>query len=171
MGMLTTDDGRDLSREEWRVIPEFPKYQITSDGDVRNIRTGKLLVESVASNGTTYFYNIWKDLPGGKKKCFKRSYSSLLYDAFPELKPAPKVVEPKRSYIKRGLWRVVPGYPRIEVHESGAVRYKAGKRRIQPSTDVQGVEYVILRNSDGDKKWPIVVLQDIVYPKKGKLAA
>lgn len=54
-----TADGRDLANEEWRVIPEFPNYEITKDGDVRNRTTGVLLRETCANGG--WFYSLWNE--------------------------------------------------------------------------------------------------------------
>ena len=36
----------------WKQVPEFPTYEASDDGQVRNIRTGKLLKPSVRRDGT-----------------------------------------------------------------------------------------------------------------------
>lgn len=37
--------------EVWKVIPEFPNYEVSSEGRVRNIITGKLLKPEVQFKG------------------------------------------------------------------------------------------------------------------------
>ena len=81
----TTADGRDLSKEEFRVIPEFPKYEITRDGDVRNIRTGKLILETEQRTGK-FYYCLYKEDGRSTHKQWER----LVWAAYPELKPPPK---------------------------------------------------------------------------------
>lgn len=167
MAIEVTADGRNLSKEEWRIIPEFPKYKITSDGDVKNRRTGHILTETDNGRGG-YFYSLSKEMPSGAHKEFKRAFQGLVWDAFPELKPASKVKPegPKRSYIKRGEWRQVPGYPNIEAHQDGAVRYATGRRRIKPLVDEAGTEYVVLRNK-GARKWAIGKVLSVTFPELG----
>lgn len=82
--MTITMDGRDLSAAEWRAIPEFPKYQITPDGDVRNRRTGKLLTEVQNQRTGAWAYTLRKTMPCGRLKNFTRNYQSLLLNAYPE---------------------------------------------------------------------------------------
>jgi len=81
-----TADGRDLTAAVWRTIPEFPKYQITPDGDIRNRRTGKLLTEVENKTTGAYAYTLRKQLPGGRLKNYTRNYQSLIRDAYPEMK-------------------------------------------------------------------------------------
>jgi len=80
--MTKTADGRDLSNAVWRTIPEFPKYQITPDGDVRNKRTGKLLAEVENKTTGAWSYTLRKQLPNGGLKNYTRNYTSLVQDTY-----------------------------------------------------------------------------------------
>jgi len=80
--MTRTSDGRELT--VWRTIPEFPKYQITPDGDVRNRRTGKLVKEYENRTTGAYAYSLVKALPNGTTRNYTRNYASLLRQAYPE---------------------------------------------------------------------------------------
>lgn len=82
--MTTTTDGRTLT--EWRRIPEFPKYQITPDGDVRNTRTGKLLTEVQNKTTGAWSYTLRKTMPDGRLKNYTRNYRTLLLSAYPEMR-------------------------------------------------------------------------------------
>jgi hypothetical protein len=63
-----------LTGEAWRTIPGFRKYKITRDGDVKNVRTGKLLKESQNPTTGAYHYTLHKD-GGGKTS---RNFQSLI---------------------------------------------------------------------------------------------
>lgn len=84
---MQTPDGRDLAATEWRTIPEFPKYQMTPDGDVRNRHTSKLLSDAQNQRTGAWYYTLWKDMPDGRKKSTTRNYQSLLTATYPEGKP------------------------------------------------------------------------------------
>lgn len=164
MVMLQTADGRDLSNEEWRRIPEFPKYKITRDGDIRNWSTGRLLTEIERPDGLCY-YSLIKEMPGGKKKSFNRTYLPLVYSAFPEEAPEKPPVPEKRHYLARGQWQVVPGFPQAEVHPEGIVRYIKSKRRLKHVPDVDGVPHVILKNGEAVQPWSVPRLVEVVFGK------
>jgi len=98
-----TADGRDLSKEEFRRIPEFPDYEITKDGDLRSLRSGYLLLETQRPGTDLWYFKLVR--PDGRQT--NRSWQKLVWLAFPELKPTPKVVEaPKgreeKSHCRRG---------------------------------------------------------------------
>jgi hypothetical protein len=82
--MNVTADGRDLTNATWRTIPGFSKYKITPDGDVKNVRTGKLLKESQNPVTGAYSYTLWRDGAGKTS----RSYESLVNLAYPTDKAA-----------------------------------------------------------------------------------
>lgn len=73
-----TADGRDLSREEWRVIPGFTRYEITKDGDIRNRTTRRLLTEHENPKTGAWYYSLIKD--AGGNTC--RNYQTLLTAAW-----------------------------------------------------------------------------------------
>jgi hypothetical protein len=77
-----TPDGRTLTT--WRRIPEFPKYQITPDGDIRNIRTGRLLAETENKTTGAFYYTLNKLTPDGRLISTSRNYRTLLAQAYPE---------------------------------------------------------------------------------------
>jgi hypothetical protein len=133
---------------EWRTLPEFPKYEITDDGDVRNRETRKMLNET--QNKRTGAWSYCLRFNNGKNT--HRSCWSLIYSAWPELKPAepekPEPVASTRSYVKRGLWTVIPDYPTYQLHPDGIVRYTVSKRFRK--TELRNeVEMVLLHNEDG----------------------
>jgi hypothetical protein len=80
--LMQTPDGRTLT--VWRRIPEFPKYQITPDGDVRNIRTGRLLAETENKTTGAYYYTLGKLTPDGRYISTTRNYRTLVASAYPE---------------------------------------------------------------------------------------
>lgn len=111
---------------EWRTLPEFPGYEITSDGDVRNKWTKKQLNEVENKRTGAYSYSLRR--PDGRSTC--RNFWGLVYSAFPELKPEEPAKPEKstRSYSKRGLWVDIPGFPTYQAHPDGLVRYRISKR-------------------------------------------
>lgn len=140
MRRIITEDERDITHEEWRVIPEFPKYRITKDGDVQNRSTGNLLKEHINTKTGAYSYNLRKD--GDKAPNYSRNYQSLVYAAFPELKPetdSPKFARKKRS----SLWRDIPGFPKYQVHPDGRVRFKTNQALIKLRVDSETGEPII----------------------------
>lgn len=77
-----TADGRVLA--EWRMIPEFPIYEITPDGDVRNARTGRLVKEWENKTTGAWSYTLRKQMPDGRLVNRNRNYVSLVRDAWGE---------------------------------------------------------------------------------------
>jgi hypothetical protein len=80
--IIQTADHRALT--VWRRLPEFPKYQITPDGDIRNIRTGRLLAEVQNKTTGAYSYTLRKAMPDGRLKNYTRNYRTLVQSAYPE---------------------------------------------------------------------------------------
>ena len=80
--MTRTADGRELT--VWRTSPEFPKYQITPDGDIRNRRTGKLVNEWQNKTTGAWCYALRKQLPDGRLRNYNRHYASLVRQTYPE---------------------------------------------------------------------------------------
>lgn len=129
---------------EWRVIPEFCKYEITILGDVRNRRTKKILAEHIDKNTGAYSYSLRRD----DYSTTSRHYANLVDSAFPEHaipKPEPKV---KRVVSKRGSWKTVPDYPLYQIHKDGRLRYTKNRAAITPRI-VEGVQHVRLSNNSG----------------------
>lgn len=108
-------DGRDLSGEEWRVLPEFPNYEITADGDVRNKRTQRILKEQDNAR-SGWYYTLYLS----PTKYHARGFWGLIYSAFPELKP-----------VKEKRWAVIPEHPRYEMDKDGVVRIKGTQREMK----------------------------------------
>ena len=50
--------------KEWRIIEEAPKYEVSNYGDVRNIKTKRLIVGSIDKDG---YPRVMLSLGGGKK--------------------------------------------------------------------------------------------------------
>jgi len=128
---------------EWRVLPEFPKYEVTEDGDVRNRETKEILTETENQKTGAYAYSLRR----ANGKHTTRHYQGLIYSAFPELeppKPEPKV---KRVVSKKGDWKIIPDFPRYQVHKDGRVRYTGNRNAIAPKMD--HTEHVFLSNEKG----------------------
>jgi len=152
--------GRNVA-EVWRVLPEFPKYEITDDGDVRNRESKRRINES--QNGRTGAWSYCLRREDGTTT--HRAYEGLIYSAWPELKPAEEApkepVRKPRRYASRGGWKEIPGYSRYQFHAEGIVRYKVGKR-FRPLHD----GYVILF-SDARKKEQVSIawLMEKIFPE------
>jgi hypothetical protein len=149
---------------EWRTLPEFPKYEITSDGDVRNKWTKKKLKEIENKRTGAWHYSLRKE--DGRSTC--RNFWGLVYSAYPELEPAQPVEEPKvvhRIYARRGKYVEIPGYPKYEIHPDGKVRYSK-TRRPRPTEQINGVEYVALFNDDGSVKRRVSDVLAALFPMK-----
>lgn len=97
-------DGRDLSAAEWRVLPEFPKYEITKDGDVRNRESYVLLQEIENKKTGLWFYCLWQD---GRKSALCRNFLGLIESTWPD----PD-------------WKDIPDFPKHQVNRQGQVRGK-----------------------------------------------
>lgn len=123
--------------EEWRTLPEFPKYEITADGDVRNKWTKKKLKEIENKKTGAWSYSLRKKV-GSSTVNTCRNFWGLVYSAYPELKPAEKPVEPKPPKAKRAPrrkvddWSDIPGFPRYQISKDGVLRYKSNKQIIKP---------------------------------------
>lgn len=146
---------------EWRTLPEFPKYEITDDGDIRNRNTRKRINET--QNGHTGAWSYCLRREDGTTT--HRAYEGLIYSAWPELEPAPeKPAEPKkkpRRYSSRGGWKDIPGYSRYQFHADGIVRYKVGKG-FRPN---HGGYFILF--SDGRKKTQVTLkwLMGEIFPE------
>lgn len=46
---------------EWRTIPEYPKYEASSNGDIRNKRTGKIVKQFKNNKGGYLIIGIYGD--------------------------------------------------------------------------------------------------------------
>lgn len=164
-----------LSKKEWRVIPEFPDYAITKDGDVRNRTSGKLLKRMVNTRNAQH-YTLWKTKSDHTRGTASRSPNTLVWDAFPELKPDLKGRQStpanytKRPYILGGEWRDIPNYPKVEAHDTGAVRYKTSGKRVPTTVNAEGIEFVNLRGGpNGETQWLMSNLMALVFPEKGHI--
>ncbi|ALY08672.1 HNH endonuclease domain protein [Arthrobacter phage CapnMurica] len=135
----------------WRTLPEFPDYEITSDGDVRNRDTWYVLKEVQNKNTGAWSYSLRR--PDGRST--QRNFWSLIYSAWPELKPAddaPKDVRrsPARQYAERGRWKAIPGFPNYEAHPEGLVRYIKTRKPRKMKYEKRGEKYFRLFNEYGD---------------------
>jgi len=145
---------------EWRTLPEFPDYEITEDGDVRNRWSFKKLKEHQNKNTGAWSYSLRRK----DKTSTQRNFWSLIYSAWPEL--APQKPEPKpmhRNYARRGQYVEIPGYPKYEIHPDGKIRYSK-TRRPRPTEQINGVEYVALFNEEGSVKRRVSDVLSAVFP-------
>lgn len=145
---MKTADGRDLTGEEWRVIPGFSSYKITRDGDVKNRWTGKLLQETYFKSNGAYAYHLYRSSGGHTA----RNYQTLIYLAYPELKPEPK-------------WRVHPSFDWVEVSRDGEVRNKRTRHVFIPrSTKAMPTQHIRLRENGQKHDIPVAQLVAETYP-------
>lgn len=119
-----------MSEEVWRVLPEFPLYEITEQGDVRNRDTLKTLKE-VENPKTGAFYYCLRKRNTSSTYC--RNFWGLVYSAFPELD---------------GTWADIPGYPGYQVNPDGEVR--GPRRNILPKLKSGAV---VLRKNGKRRHW------------------
>lgn len=147
---------------EWRTLPEFPDYEITSDGDVRNRWSFKQLKEHQNKNTGAWSYSLRRR----DKTSTQRNFWSLIYSAWPELAPAKPVAEPaapRGSYARRGMYVEIPGYPKYEIHPDGKIRYTK-TRRPRPTETEGGVEYAVLFNHEGSVRRKVSDILLAVFP-------
>jgi len=111
--------------EEWRKLPEFPNYEITSDGDVRNRWTKKKLKELQNKNTGAWAYSL--RYPDGTTT--QRNFWGLIYSAWP-----------------------VDEFPDYTINKKGQVRNRT-RNLVTIRTDKQdGTEYVLFRVQQYDGK-------------------
>ena len=149
---------------EWRVLPEFPKYEITEDGDVRNRRTGKAIQETQNKNTKAWSYCLRRK----DGKTTHRAHWGLVESAFPHLAVPKPEKKPKRIYHEK---RDIPDFPRYQIDATGVVRFVKSRQRIPVHKD--HTEYVILYNDKGQKKWRLSIdwLMSEIFPEMEREAA
>jgi hypothetical protein len=130
--------------EVYRTLPEFPDYEITSDGDLRNKWSKRKLKETQNKNTGAWHYSLRRR----DKTSTCRNFWGLIYSAWPELKPVEKEPEPVekpvyRYYATRGQWVDIPGYPKYQAHPEGHVRYKHTRKRRKLMSGPRGPYYVL----------------------------
>ncbi|USL89135.1 HNH endonuclease [Arthrobacter phage Casserole] len=110
----------------WRVIPDFPIYEITSDGDVRNRETWLVLKELQNNKTGAWFYSLHKS--DGTR--YSRSYERLMYSAWPELLAGWKPVDGFPNYLINDKGEVMQTrWYKVLPTKNGAVRlFRDGKR-------------------------------------------
>lgn len=69
---------------EWKTIPSFPQYEASSDGDIRRIKTGRVLKPTV-STPAYYVVGLYK---AGDPKVYCKRVHALVAETF--LGPRPK---------------------------------------------------------------------------------
>lgn len=67
--------------KEWRVIEEAPNYEVSNYGDIRNIKTGRILKNTKAKDGYLKV-NLRVEVEGGDKKTITRLCHRLASIAF-----------------------------------------------------------------------------------------
>lgn len=150
---------------EWRTLPEFPTYEITEDGDVRNKGSKRKLKEVQNKKTGAWSYSLRKE--DGRSTC--RNFWGLIYSAWPEAKPEEEPKEPKpvsRYYATRGQWVDIPDFPRYQAHPAGHVRYKQSRKRREIHMQA-GEPYVKLIDQYGrHKRYIINELMSDLFPTK-----
>jgi hypothetical protein len=151
---LKAADGRDLSKEEWRTIPGFSSYKITKDGDVKHRWTGRLVKELQNINTGAWSYHLYRD-DGGHTA---RNFQTLIYLAYPELKPEEK-------------WRTHPRFDWVEVSKAGEVRNKRTRHVFIPkSTKALPTPHIRLRENGQKHDIPVTQLVAETYQEAEEAA-
>ena len=157
-----------MTRQEWRTLPEFPNYEITEDGDVRNKWTYRVLKEIENKRTGAWHYSLRR--PDGTST--SRGFWSLIYSAYPELKTkATKAAAPegpKRRYAKRGGWVEIPGFAPYQIHPDRVVR-NGSRRRVEIQKDVDE-EYVFLMTPNGKTTRTIDQLMAETFKERSEAA-
>lgn len=155
---LRTLDGRDISNDEFRPIPSMKRYKVNRSGDLIG-PSGRLLKETHNKTTDTYAYSMRTDKGGGTA----RTYESLVNEAFPEDAP-PKKPKPVKRIIRVG-WTDMPGFPKHQMHESGEIRYRTGRRRVYPIVDSEtGTKSYRLLNTSGQQVYTQEWLLEQTFP-------
>ena len=73
------DDGQSVvaTSEEWRTVPDFPRYEVSSMGRFRNRGTGRFIGGSAAHNGYLHI-TVTKDGKPFTKLCHRLVASAFL---------------------------------------------------------------------------------------------
>lgn len=129
-----------MTEEVWRTLPEFPLYEITETGDIRNRDTHKVLKEVENPKTGSFYYCLRKR--GLNATTYCRNFWGLVYSAFPELD---------------GVWADLPGYPGYQINPDGDVRHLR-LRKVLPKTKSGAV---IVRKDNKRFAWHITQLGDL----------
>jgi hypothetical protein len=85
----------DESEQEWRVIPDFPNYEMNIDGIIRTIKhKATMMPHYVGEEETKQSVSLWRE--GG---LVEKNLHSLIYEVFPEFKPVS--AKDRAELIKR----------------------------------------------------------------------
>lgn len=144
--------------EVYRTLPEFPDYEITSEGDVRNRWTKRKINETQNKNTGAWSYSLRRK----DKTSTQRNFWGLVYSAWPELAPKKTAKVFVITPVNKGQYRVIPDFPKYEIHPSGRVRYTKTRKARASQTD--HVKYVILFNDEGQHRRTINSLLQLVFP-------
>lgn len=151
---IITSDGRDITKEEWRVVPGFKKYKVTKDGDVWS-RTKRILLKEYEhpTNGRFYYYLVDDD---GKNTT--RSFQALVDLAYPEL-AAPKtqkIGKKPPTYLSKSDWVEIPGFPKFQIHPSGTIRTTKQRKNMKHKINsLTGKPYFSMVDPEGT--WAISI--------------
>lgn len=81
--------------QEWRVIPDFPKYEMNLDGEIRTIsHKAEMTPHYTGDDDTEQSVALWRE--GG---IFERNLRGLIYEVFPEFKTVS--AQARSELIKR----------------------------------------------------------------------
>jgi hypothetical protein len=128
---------------EWRTLPEFPNYEITADGDVRNRDTKKVLKEVYQATNDSYHYSLWNQ-SHTRNTC--RHFWGLVYSAWPELREG---------------WVDIPGFPGYQITLDGTVQHT----RLYKDLPVTKAGGVVLRTNGRRKVVRVKDLLELTFPE------
>jgi len=159
---------------EWKVIPSFPDYEMSLDGDIREVDPKGTWVDQYM--GRAHFeeekhprVRLRRDgLP------IANSVEELLYETYPHLKPKAedpepvkvvKVVKPRRVRKRRPKrnagratpyvddlgpeWASIPGFMRYKINREGQVINRRSKQLLKLRVSSKGSPHFSLNDNDG----------------------
>jgi hypothetical protein len=89
------DDMENEDEQEWRVIPDFPKYEMNLDGQIRTIaQKAEMFPHYTGEEDVEQSVSLWRE--GG---VIEKNLHNLIYEVFPEFKPVS--AKARAELIKR----------------------------------------------------------------------
>lgn len=114
--------------EYWRPVIHFPNYMMNQFGDIRNIRTGQMVVQNMKDHRVTVI--LYRD---GVR--YRRGHLKLYQTVFPDTQTG-EVFED---------WKIISDFPNYEISFWGQVRKRSTKRWLKPRGD-SGVYFQLSRD-------------------------
>lgn len=126
------------SKDKWYQLPNFPDYEITLKGNVRNIQSKEPIpIEIIYANkkAVTKYVNL-----NGTNQTIKSLLDSIKNNS-----------ENKQSKESKE-WYTIPGFSNYEINPNGKIRNKNNSKEILPNEGKRNEEYIFLEDSNGKQQ-------------------